>query len=92
MGSIKMGKIKIAMCQIFVLDGDRAGNFVRIENAICEAKESGAEIVCLPETAILGWVNPDAHKRAHPIPGEDSDRLCNLAKKYKVHLCAGLEE
>jgi predicted amidohydrolase len=87
-----MGKIKIAMCQIFVLDGDRAGNFVRIENAICEAKESGAEIVCLPETAILGWVNPDAHKRAHPIPGEDSDRLCNLAKKYKVHLCAGLEE
>lgn len=87
-----MGKTKIAMCQMFVLDGDRSGNFVRIENAISEARKAGAEIVCLPETAILGWVNPDAHKRAHPIPGEDSDRLCNLAKKYKVHLCAGLEE
>jgi len=87
-----MSRIKIAMCQIFILDGDRSGNFVRIENAICEAKHAGAKIVCLPETAILGWVNPDAHKRAYPIPGEDSDRLCKLAKKYKVHLCAGLEE
>ena len=28
----------IAMCQIVILDGDRSGNFVRIENAIAEAK------------------------------------------------------
>lgn len=87
-----MGKIKLAMCQIFILDGDRAGNFVRIENAIREAKDDGAEIVCLPETSILGWVNPDAHKRAYSIPGKDSDRLRKLAKKFKVYLCAGLEE
>ena len=87
-----MGKIKIAMCQIFVLDGDRSGNFVRIENAIREAKDAGAEIVCLPETAILGWVNPDAHERAYPIPCKDSAQLCKLAKKYHVHLCGGLEE
>ncbi len=87
-----MGKTKIAMCQIFVLDGDRAGNFIRIENAISEARKAGAEIVCLPETAILGWVNPDAHQRAYPIPGKDSAHLCELAKKYRVYLCAGLEE
>jgi N-carbamoylputrescine amidase len=87
-----MGQIKLAMCQIFILDGDRAGNFVRIENAIREAKDDGAEIVCLPETSILGWVNPDAHKRAYSIPGKDSDRLRKLAKKFKVYLCAGLEE
>ena len=87
-----MSKIKVAMCQIFVLDDDRAGNFVRIETAIREAKNAGAKIVCLPETAILGWVNPDAHKRAHPIPGKDSAHLCELAKKYRVYLCAGLEE
>ena len=87
-----MSKIKVAMCQIFVLDGDRAGNFVRIEDAIRQAKDAGAKIVCLPETVILGWVNPDAHKRAYPIPGKDSERLCKLAKKYEVYLCAGLEE
>lgn len=80
------------MCQIFSLDGDRAGNFVRIENAVREAKEAGAEIACFPETVLLGWVNPDAHKRACPIPGDDSDRLCKLAGDYDIHLCVGLEE
>jgi predicted amidohydrolase len=81
-----------AICQIFCVDGDRRGNFVRIENAIREAKEAGADIACFPETALLGWVNPDAHKRAFPIPGEDSDKLCRLARDYNLHLCVGLAE
>ena len=87
-----MRSIKIAMCQIFLLDGDRSGNFVRIENAIGEAKDAGADIACFPETALLGWVNPDAHKRARPIPGEDTDKLCRLAGGYNLHLCIGLAE
>lgn len=87
-----MKTAKAAICQIFCLDGDRRGNFVRIENAIREAKEAGADIACFPETALLGWVNPDAHKRAFPIPGEDSDKLCRLAKDYGLHLCVGLVE
>ncbi|MBN2272190.1 MAG: carbon-nitrogen hydrolase family protein [Sedimentisphaerales bacterium] len=84
--------LTIAMCQIFVLDGDRQGNFVRIENAVAEAKKGGADIICLPETVLLGWVNPDAHQRACPIPGSDSDRLCALARKYKAYICIGLAE
>lgn len=80
------------MCQIFSLDGDRRGNFVRIENAISQAKEAGADIACLPEAVILGWVNPDAHKMACPIPGADSQRLCELAGNYDIHLCIGLAE
>jgi len=87
-----MNTVRAAMCQIFSLDGDRSGNFVRIENAIRQAKEPGVDIICFPETVILGWVNSDAHERAYPIPGKDSDRLCELAKKYKAHLCAGLAE
>jgi predicted amidohydrolase len=87
-----MKTAKAAICQIFCLDGDRRGNFIRIENAIREAKDAGADIACFPETAILGWVNPDAHKRAHPIPGKDSDKLCRLAKKYDLYLCIGLAE
>jgi predicted amidohydrolase len=84
--------MKIAMCQIFTLDGDRRGNFVRIENVLREAKDAGADLACLPEMAILGWVNPDAHKRACPIPGLDSDRLCKLAGDFSIHLCVGLAE
>jgi predicted amidohydrolase len=87
-----MKTAKAAICQIFCLDGDRRGNFVRIENAIREAKDAGADIACFPETALLGWVNPDAHKRAHSIPGENSDKLCRLAKDYDLHICIGLAE
>ena len=61
-------------------------------NAIAEAKEGGAEIISFPETVVLGWVNPEAHKRAYPIPGKDSEQLCGLAKKYKTYLCVGLAE
>ncbi|MCP4261889.1 MAG: carbon-nitrogen hydrolase family protein [Planctomycetes bacterium] len=87
-----MKTIKVAMCQIFSLDGDRDGNFVRIENAVLQAKDAGAEIICFPETIILGWINSDAHKRAYPIPGKDSGRLCKLAIDYKSYLCVGLAE
>lgn len=80
------------MCQIFSLDGDRRGNFVRIENAMREAKDAGADIACFPETVLLGWVNSDAHERACPIPGPDSDHLCKLARDFDIHLCAGLAE
>lgn len=84
--------VNVALCQVLCIDGDRAGNFVRIENALAEAKEQGAEIACFPESSVLGWINPDAHQRAHPIPGPDSDRLCELAKKYGLHVCIGLDE
>ena len=84
--------MKIAMCQIFTLDGDRAGNFVRIENAVAEAKAAGVDVACLPEMALLGWVNPEAHTRAYPIPGPDSDRLCKMAKDYHIFLSVGLAE
>lgn len=90
--SAEMKTIRVAMCQMFSLDGDRSGNFVRIKNAIRWAKDTRADIICFPETVILGWVNSDAHERAYPIPGKDSDRLCELAKKYKTYLCIGLAE
>ena len=84
--------VKVAAAQILCIDGDRSGNFARIENALIKAKEKGADIVAFPESCILGWENPDAHQRAFPIPGEDSERLCKLAKKYKLHINIGLDE
>lgn len=80
------------MCQIVSLDGDRLGNLLRVKNAIGEAKNARAEIICFPETVILGWVNPDARQRACRIPGRNSDRVCQLAADYESHLCVGLAE
>jgi len=82
--------IKVAVAQIFCIDGDKEGNFVRIEHAL--SKAGRVDIACFPETCLLGWVNPDAHRLADPIPGDSTDRLCDLAKRYDVMLCVGLAE
>jgi predicted amidohydrolase len=84
--------VNIAICQIQGIDSDREGNFIRIENAISEAKSEGAEIACFAETILLGWVNPKAHQDAFTIPGKDSDRLCQLARENDIFLCVGLAE
>ena len=87
-----MRDIRICLCQTLCIDGDREGNFRRIENALSEARGMLADIACLPETCILGWANPDAHQLAHPIPGPDTDRLSELACRYDVTISAGLCE
>ncbi len=86
-----MSKIRIAMCQILCLDGDRNGNIARMEIAMDRARDMPVEIVCFPETVFYGWVNPEAHTRAQPIPGADSQVLCDLAQQG-AFVCAGLEE
>ena len=46
--------VKVAICQILVIDSDREGNFRRIEYALADAKAQGAQIAAFPESAILG--------------------------------------
>jgi predicted amidohydrolase len=67
--------VRVAVCQILSIDGDREGNFRRVEYALEDARAAHADIAAFPESAILGWENPDAHRMATPIPGADSDRI-----------------
>ncbi|MFW9894937.1 MAG: carbon-nitrogen hydrolase family protein [Candidatus Thorarchaeota archaeon] len=83
-------KIKVAACQINCIDGDRKGNFERIEKVLQQLKN--VNIACFPECSLLGWVNPKAHLLANPIPGADTDRLIQLAKKYQIMISIGLSE
>ncbi len=84
--------VRIAVCQILVIDGDREGNFRRIEYALKTAHAKHAEIATFPESSILGWENPDAFRLATPIPGADSDRVEALARKYDLMIAIGLDE
>ena len=84
--------VKIAICQILVIDSDREGNFRRIEYALADAKVQGAQIAAFPESAISGWENPEAHRLPEPIPGADSDRIQDLAKRYGLMIAIGLDE
>ncbi|MGA2137132.1 MAG: carbon-nitrogen hydrolase family protein [Bryobacteraceae bacterium] len=85
-------KTRVAVCQILCLDGDREGNFRRIEYALDSAAAEHADIAAFPESAILGWENPDAHHMAAPIPGADSERIAALARKYALMISIGLDE
>ena len=85
-------KLRIAVCQILVIDGDREGNFRRVEYALETARAHHADIATFPESSILGWENPEAHSLAAPIPGADSDRIAALAKQYGLMIAIGLDE
>ena len=85
-------RVRVAVCQILVIDGDREGNFRRIEYALEGARAGRADIAAFPESAILGWENPDAHRLATPIPGTDSDRIAALARKYGMMISIGVDE
>jgi predicted amidohydrolase len=84
--------IRITIAQIHIENSDRVGNLRRIENAVILAKESKSDIILFPESAILGWINPEAPQLANTIPGCDSDFLCKLALNYKIFICIGLDE
>jgi predicted amidohydrolase len=84
--------LRVAVCQILVVDGDREGNFRRIEYALEAAQAGHADIATFPESSILGWENPDAHRLAAPIPGPDSERINALARRYGVMITIGLDE
>ena len=84
--------VRIAVCQILAIDGDREGNFRRIEYALEQARAERADIAAFPQSVILGWQNPDSHRLATPIPGADSDRIAALARQYGLMIALGLDE
>lgn len=84
--------VRTAVCQTFCIDSDLEGNLKRMEYAVATAAAHGAVLACLPECADLGWVNPDAHTLAGPIPGPTSDRIGAMARKHGLMISVGLCE
>ena len=75
--------IRVAMIQMDVIDGNLSENLKRAEKSIREAASMGADLVCLPEAADLGWLYQMARRDATSIPGKYTDSLSELAKNLK---------
>ena len=84
--------LRVALCQTYCTDGDAEGNLRRVEYAIEEAARQHATLACFPESCVLGWINPEAHSLADPIPGPASERIAGLARRHKLFICIGLDE
>jgi predicted amidohydrolase len=90
---LAMDKIKLAIAQPRCTDSDLDGNLARIASLTKRAAAEGARIVFFPETVDLGWVNPDAHRLAEPVPGGKAAQvICTLAKEHGVWIGIGVNE
>jgi predicted amidohydrolase len=87
-----MKSIRCAIAQIKCVPSDLEGNTARMTAAVAAACRADTDLVCFPEAGDWGWVNPDAHTRADPIPGPFTERLGALAAKHQVWIGAGLCE
>ena len=46
--------VRLAICQVLVIDSDREGNFRRIEYSLGQASVQHAQVAVFPESSILG--------------------------------------
>lgn len=86
-----MGKVKIGMAQMPVLFGKAEDNLKTMERFLQKAAGE-ADIVVFPECCDLGWGNTKAPLLGCEIPGKISREYCNLAKKYRLWMAAGITE
>ena len=84
--------MKTAVCQLLIEGGEPYRNFERAEEQLFLAKEKSSELALFPETMDFAWTHPSGLKEADFIPGVFSNKLCDLAKKYQIFICAGLTE
>ncbi|MFP4117435.1 MAG: carbon-nitrogen hydrolase family protein [Candidatus Woesearchaeota archaeon] len=90
MGDLDM--IKIAMGQLLVEGGEPERNFERAEKMCKEAQDKEADLIIFPEAIDFAWTHPSCYKEAVPIPGSFSDKFCEMATQYNLHICVGLTE
>jgi len=82
----------IAVVQMESKLGKPAQNLRRAEHYIREAVEQGADLICLPEAFSTSGNILEVADVSVPIPGPETDFLCEQAKQARAHIVAGLLE
>lgn len=93
-------KVIVAAVQMDVELFDMYKNLQYMEAAIKKAKEEkNVDLVVFPELSNIGYIRErnkefgcNYVKAAEKIPGEFTDGLCEIAKKYSVYLISGMTE
>lgn len=90
-GRKNVGRVRIAMAQMPVVFGKAEENLKTMERFL-EKAEGRADLAVFPECSDLGWGNVDAPSLSHEIPGETSRAYCEMAKKHRIWMAAGITE
>lgn len=85
--------VRLALAQLRVDPGDRAGTLARALQRIEDAAREGADVVLLPEALPLGWMAAETHAHADAIPdGPTSVAFRDAAAHHRVFVCSGIVE
>lgn len=91
----KNSKNRLALVSLLVTS-DVQRNLSAVVDAVGEAHAAGCHLVCLPECALAGLVYAEDYeadiKLAVDIPGDTTDQIGVLAKRYGIHIAIGLLE
>ena len=89
----EMETFKLAVIQMRVVGGDKAGNLARAAQLVAQAAAEGANVAVLPEMFDLGWTHGACRVAADPIPdGQACTQLGEVARRHGLFVCAGLGE
>lgn len=73
--------------------GEIDANLAEVERWTVEAQAAGADLVLFPELIVGGHCDPDTRRTAEAVPGgRASTRICDLAARHGLFVCAGLAE
>lgn len=93
-------KVVVAAVQMDITLFDMAANLNYIENAVKRSKEEqNADLVVFPELCSIGYIRErnkafghDYVMGADKIPGEFTEALGEIARKYDVYIISGMTE
>ena len=80
------------MGQLLVEGGEPERNLDRAAEMVREAADKNCDLVLLPECLDLAWTHDSSLTEAKSVPGPYSDRICQLAREFNIHICCGLTE
>lgn len=93
----KMGqdrKVRIALGQMKVVQGDTKENLRKMMEMIDQAAEQNVDIICFPELAYTGYFleSEELQKLAEPVDGPFVQTMRKCAKSKGMHIIAGYAE
>ena len=84
--------MKISIAQIDVKVGDSKANLKKMAEYVQRASQEKADVVVFPEMSDTGYLMSVIVQKAEKWDSGIVLQLQNLAKKYKIHIIAGLSE
>jgi predicted amidohydrolase len=84
----------VACAQFTAVDGEKEATVRKALALVRQAGERGARLVVLPEVWTgLGYSTKTAYREiAEPIPGPTTDRLAELARRYRMYITGSTYE